>query len=67
MGELDQFVSVLQLVRMPTLLPAHPQEALVPVDTSRRLQQALPDAHLQLVEGSGHHLLGEQRTPSPTQ
>jgi hypothetical protein len=29
---------------------------VVPFETARRLTRALPDAHLQLVEGAGHHL-----------
>src|SRR6266516_2232110 len=33
-----------------------PSDALVPVDTGRRLARALPDARLQLVPGAGHHL-----------
>jgi len=38
------------------VLLADPQDALVPVDTGRRLARALPDARLQLVPGAGHHL-----------
>jgi TAP-like protein len=41
---------------LPVLLLADPKDTLVPVDTARRLAQALPDARLQLVEGAGHHL-----------
>ena len=55
-GELDELVSVLPSVTAPVLLLADPQDTLVPVDTARRLEQALPDARLQLVEGPGHHL-----------
>jgi pimeloyl-ACP methyl ester carboxylesterase len=35
---------------------AAPDDTLVPVDTARRLAQALPAASLQLVEEAGHHL-----------
>ena len=35
---------------------ADPKDAVVPFETARRLTRALPDAHLQLVEGAGHHL-----------
>ena len=55
-GELDELVSVLPSVTAPVLLLADPQDTLVPIDTARRLEQALPDARLRLVEGPGHHL-----------
>ena len=35
---------------------ADPKDAVVSFETVRRLTRALPDAHLQLVEGTGHHL-----------
>ena len=35
---------------------ADPKDTVVPFQTARRLARALPDAHLQLVEGAGHHL-----------
>jgi pimeloyl-ACP methyl ester carboxylesterase/uncharacterized membrane protein YbhN (UPF0104 family) len=54
--ELDKLVSAVPSVHAPVLLLADPKDALVPVDTARRLAQALPDARLQLVEGAGHHL-----------
>jgi len=54
--ELDELVSAVPSVRAPVLLLADPKDTLVPVDTARRLAQALPDARLQLVEGPGHHL-----------
>jgi pimeloyl-ACP methyl ester carboxylesterase len=43
-------------VQVPVLLLADPRDTLVPVETARRLARDLPDARLQLVEGSGHHL-----------
>jgi pimeloyl-ACP methyl ester carboxylesterase len=54
--ELDGLVSAVPMVQAPVLLIADPSDTLVPVDTARRLAQALPDARLQLVEGPGHHL-----------
>jgi (E)-2-((N-methylformamido)methylene)succinate hydrolase len=53
MGELEQATASVQA---PVLLLADPQDALVPLDTARRLARALPDARLRLVEGAGHHL-----------
>ena len=38
------------------LLLADPKDTVVPFETARRLARALPDAHLRLVEGAGHHL-----------
>jgi pimeloyl-ACP methyl ester carboxylesterase/uncharacterized membrane protein YbhN (UPF0104 family) len=56
LGELDGLVSALPSIRIPVLVLADPDDAVVPVDTARRLVQALPDARLQLVTGAGHHL-----------
>jgi pimeloyl-ACP methyl ester carboxylesterase/uncharacterized membrane protein YbhN (UPF0104 family) len=53
LGELGQ---AMPSVQAPVLLIADPQDALVPLDTARRLALALPDARLRLVEGAGHHL-----------
>jgi pimeloyl-ACP methyl ester carboxylesterase len=55
-GELDELVSLLPSVTAPVLLLADPHDTLVPIDTARRLEHALPDARLQLVDGPGHHL-----------
>jgi pimeloyl-ACP methyl ester carboxylesterase len=55
-GELAELESLLPSVRAPVLLLADSGDTLVPVDTARRLELALPDARLQLVEGPGHHL-----------
>jgi pimeloyl-ACP methyl ester carboxylesterase len=38
------------------LLLADPDDPQVPVGTARRLAHTLPDARLQLVQGTGHHL-----------
>jgi pimeloyl-ACP methyl ester carboxylesterase len=38
------------------LVLADPKNTVVPFDTARRLAHALPDAHLQPIEGAGHHL-----------
>jgi len=54
--ELDELIAVFPSVKAPVLLLADPQDTLVPIDTARRLQAALPDARLQLVDGPGHHL-----------
>jgi len=55
-GELADLESLLPSVRPPVLLLADPGDTLVPVETGRRLELALPDARLQLIEGPGHHL-----------
>ncbi len=55
-GELDELIAVLPSVKAPVLLLADPQDTLVPAETARRLAGALPDARLQLIEGTGHHL-----------
>jgi pimeloyl-ACP methyl ester carboxylesterase len=54
--ELDELESAIPAVQAPVLLLADPQDHQVPVDTGRRLAQALPDARLQLVAGAGHQL-----------
>ena len=53
LGELERAIAS---VRVPVLVLADPKDAVVPFETARRLTRALPDAHLQLVEGAGHHL-----------
>jgi pimeloyl-ACP methyl ester carboxylesterase len=35
---------------------ADPKDRVVPVETARRLADALSDARLQLINGAGHHL-----------
>jgi pimeloyl-ACP methyl ester carboxylesterase/uncharacterized membrane protein YbhN (UPF0104 family) len=54
--ELGELEHAIPSVQPPVLLLADPQDALVPVDTGRRLARALPDARLQLVPGAGHNL-----------
>jgi pimeloyl-ACP methyl ester carboxylesterase/uncharacterized membrane protein YbhN (UPF0104 family) len=54
--ELDQLEHAIASVRAPVLLLADPKDTIVPFETARRLVRALPDARLQLVERSGHHL-----------
>jgi pimeloyl-ACP methyl ester carboxylesterase len=54
--ELGELERAIPSVQRPVLLLADPQDALVPIDTGRRLARALPDARLQLVPGAGHHL-----------
>ena len=53
LGELEHAIAS---VRAPVLVLADPRDTVVPFETARRLARALPDAHLQLVEGAGHHL-----------
>ena len=53
LGELEHAIASVQA---PVLLLADPRDALVPLDTARRLARALPDARLQLIDGAGHHL-----------
>jgi pimeloyl-ACP methyl ester carboxylesterase len=54
--ELDQLTSVLPGITAPTLLLTDPRDRLVPVATARRLEQAIPEARLELIRGSGHDL-----------
>jgi pimeloyl-ACP methyl ester carboxylesterase len=54
--EVDQLTSVLPRIRVPVLLLADPRDIVVPVATARRLEEALPEARLQLIRGSGHDL-----------
>jgi pimeloyl-ACP methyl ester carboxylesterase len=56
LGELDGLMSALPSIRVPVLVLADPDDAVVPIATAHRLAQALPDARLQMVEGAGHHL-----------
>jgi pimeloyl-ACP methyl ester carboxylesterase len=37
-------------------LLADPKDIVVPVQTARRLAQALPNGRLELIEGARHHL-----------
>jgi pimeloyl-ACP methyl ester carboxylesterase len=41
---------------VPVLLIADPADRVVPVQTSRRLAEMLPDSRLLLLAGVGHHL-----------
>ena len=54
--EVDQLTSLLPRIRVPVLLLADPRDMVVPVATARRLEQAWPEARLQLIRGSGHDL-----------
>jgi pimeloyl-ACP methyl ester carboxylesterase len=54
--ELDELERAIASVRAPVLVLADPNDAVIPFETALRLTRALPDAHLQLVEGVGHHL-----------
>jgi hypothetical protein len=54
--ELGWLEHAIASVQAPVLLLADPRDTLVPLDTTRRLARALPDARLQLIDGAGHHL-----------
>jgi uncharacterized protein (TIRG00374 family) len=54
--ELDELEGAAESARVPVLLIADPADRVVPVETSHRLADLLPDARLILVEGAGHHL-----------
>jgi pimeloyl-ACP methyl ester carboxylesterase len=54
--ELDGLVCAARSVQAPVLLLVDPLDAVVPVDTARRLAQVLPHARLHMVAGAGHHL-----------
>jgi pimeloyl-ACP methyl ester carboxylesterase len=56
LAELDGLVSALPSIRVPVLVMADPDDAVVPIATARSLARAVPDARLQMVEGAGHHL-----------
>ena len=56
LDELDGLVSALPSIRIPVLVMADPDDVVVPFGTARGLARALPDARLQLVRGTGHHL-----------
>jgi pimeloyl-ACP methyl ester carboxylesterase len=53
LGELERAISSVQV---PVVLLADPMDTLVPAGTARRLARTLPDARLQLVQDTGHHL-----------
>ena len=54
--ELGELEHALASVQAPVLVLADPKDSVVPFRTAGRLSRALPDAHLVLVEGAGHHL-----------
>jgi pimeloyl-ACP methyl ester carboxylesterase len=54
--ELGELVAGVPSVQAPALLLADPKDIVVPVQTARRLAQALPNGRLELIEGAGHHL-----------
>jgi pimeloyl-ACP methyl ester carboxylesterase/uncharacterized membrane protein YbhN (UPF0104 family) len=43
-------------IEVPVLVLADRKDAIVPVETARRLAQSLPHACLRLISGAGHHL-----------
>ena len=55
-SELADLTASLPHVKQPVLLLADPEDTLVPVTTAYQLAAALPDARIELVHGTGHHL-----------
>lgn len=54
--ELKDLEAAAESVTVPVLLMADPADHVVPVKTSHRLAELLPDSRLLLVTGAGHHL-----------
>jgi pimeloyl-ACP methyl ester carboxylesterase len=54
--ELGDLTASLATVAQPVLLLADPHDTLIPVSTTHRLAEVLPDARVQLVNHIGHHL-----------
>ena len=54
--ELGELEAAAESIRVPVLLIADPADRVVPVKTSHRLAELLPDSRLILVQGVGHHL-----------
>jgi uncharacterized protein (TIRG00374 family) len=54
--ELAELEAAAESIRVPVLLIADPADRVVPVKTSHRLADLLPDSSLLLVDGAGHHL-----------
>ncbi|HXT94022.1 MAG TPA: alpha/beta hydrolase, partial [Trebonia sp.] len=54
--ELRELEAAATAIKVPVLLIADPADSVVPVRTSHRLAEMLPDSRLLLVHGAGHHL-----------
>jgi pimeloyl-ACP methyl ester carboxylesterase len=54
--EIGGLTASLRSVTQPTLLIADPEDTLIPVGTTHQLAAALPDARVQLLSQTGHHL-----------
>ncbi|MGH3207190.1 MAG: alpha/beta fold hydrolase [Trebonia sp.] len=54
--ELGELEAAAESIRVPVLLIADPADHVVPVKTSHRLAEMLPDSRLLLLAGVGHHL-----------
>src|ERR1035438_5060441 len=54
--EIGGLTASLRSVPQPTLLIADPEDTLIPVGTTHQLAAALPDARVQLLSQTGHHL-----------
>ena len=63
--ELDELESAVPLLQAPVLLLTDPQDHQVPVDTGRRLAQALPDAACNSSQGPVIICPGAPQVPSP--
>ena len=53
MDRLDA-TAVLQALRVPTLVVVGEEDALTPVEESRRMAAAIPGAQLEVIPGAGH-------------
>lgn len=54
--ELGGLTASLRGITQPTLLIADPDDTLIPITTTHQLAAALPDARVQLLGQTGHHL-----------
>ena len=54
--EAGQFGTLARQIRVPALVMADREDAVVPFRSALALSQSLPDARLRAIEGAGHHL-----------
>jgi pimeloyl-ACP methyl ester carboxylesterase len=55
-AELPGLAAVLPGIGQPVLLLADPRDTLIPVQTTHQLAAALPDARVELLRDTGHHI-----------
>jgi pimeloyl-ACP methyl ester carboxylesterase len=55
-AELAGLAAALPDIGQPVLLLADPHDTLIPVQTTHQLAAALPDARVELLRGTGHHI-----------